>query len=295
MANTAYFVQFPHPGSEHNPTTDDMPWNVGKPRRKFLITQGCYVDTADCIQAGELVFWGEWEPPSRIEHRWPWNGRLPRALHRPFWTRPAPPGSPHDTDPWVFGGRMLYSYGKQTTGKPVRRATSMQNLVPGSVICFGSTINGEFCTDTVFVVASAERWTAAEAAAYELEEAFVTCTAEIIVTWGIDAHTLLTLYRGATIDQPIHGMYSFVPAKPAIHPRPRFSRPPVHLPSLINPSSAQSPWGARRPMPIASVRDAWAAVRDQILAAGLVLATRLTTPPLGEPPRPGCPIASRRA
>jgi hypothetical protein len=31
-----FFVQFPHPGGEHNPPTDIMPWNVHDHRRKFL-------------------------------------------------------------------------------------------------------------------------------------------------------------------------------------------------------------------------------------------------------------------
>lgn len=256
-----------------------MPWNVGSPRRKFLIAPGRYADAEDRVRAGELVFWGEWEPPSRIEHRWPRDGRSPRALHRPFWIQPAPAGTPHDTDPWVFGDRMLYGYGKQVTGGPVRRPTSMQNLGAGSVICFGSTMDGEFCVDTVFVVAAAEPWIPAEASAHDLEKAFLACTAEIIAAWGIDTYTPLMLYRGATIDRPVHGMYSFVPARPAAHPHPRFSRPPVRLANLINPMSSQSPWGSRRPLPIAAVHDAWAALRDQVLAAGLVLATYLTAPP----------------
>ncbi len=57
---------------------------------------------------------------------------------------------------------MIYSVCKQITG-PDRTPTAMQRLTPGSVICFGSTIDQEFCLDTVFVVASAEPWTAASA------------------------------------------------------------------------------------------------------------------------------------
>lgn len=35
---TGFFVQFPHPGAEHNPRTDEMSWNTAPHRRKFLIT-----------------------------------------------------------------------------------------------------------------------------------------------------------------------------------------------------------------------------------------------------------------
>lgn len=61
------FVQFPHPGGEHNPPDHEMPWNVAGHRRKFLIAPGDYVDADDRHDDVEVVFWGEWEPPSRIE------------------------------------------------------------------------------------------------------------------------------------------------------------------------------------------------------------------------------------
>jgi hypothetical protein len=51
---------------------------------------------------------------------------------------------------------MLYSNCGQIKNG---RTTAMQRLVPGSVICFGSTITSEFCVDTVFVVARSEPWT----------------------------------------------------------------------------------------------------------------------------------------
>jgi hypothetical protein len=283
MAATAYFVQFPHPGGENTARTDEVAWNTTDTphRRKFLLAPGRYLDAADGIGEGELVFWGEWEPPSRIERRWPQQDRLPRTLHRPFWTRPAIAGSWHNTDPWVFGERMLYSNCRQLTG--AGRPSALQRLIPGSVICFGSTITGEFCVDTVFVVARCEPWTPAQAAALDVGEAFTMCTAQTTTssctTSGCGgAHLPLTLYRGATLDEPIHGTYSFVPARPTDSPDLRFSRPPIHLPGLINPTNRQSTWGSRRALPIASVQHAWAALRHQVLSAGLVLAVHLATP-----------------
>lgn len=276
--DTAVFVQFPHPGDEHRPPGETMPWNLGKHRRKFLRSRGRLVDPDGRQQVAETVFWGEWEPPSRIERRWPADGELPRVLHRPYWFRPAAGSPRQNTDPWVFGERMLYSNCRQLTS-PGRRPTSMQSLPHGSVICFGSTRDHEFCVDTVFVVGSAEPWTPAEAATLDVSDAFRVCTAQSVAA-GRDAQADLTLYRGATIDGSVHGMYGFVPALPvAGDDAPRFARPVIRLDGLINPASQQSTWGSHRPMPVAAVRDAWEAVRDQVLAADLMLAVHLDTPP----------------
>ena len=54
----------------------------------FLLASGRYRDGDGHIRSGTLTLWGEWEPPSRIARRWPASGRLPRALHRPYWFDP---------------------------------------------------------------------------------------------------------------------------------------------------------------------------------------------------------------
>jgi hypothetical protein len=288
-----FLVQFPHPGAEHRPATDDMPWNVASHRRKFLISSGLYVDAEEKPAAGELVFWGEWEAPSRVERRWPTSGRLPRCLHRPYWITPPTTGLRQNTDPWVWGEQMLYSNCKQTAG-PSRRATSMQRLGCGSVICFGSTIGGEFCLDTVFVVASSERWLPAHAQRLSLSDAFITCTADALMTRTADAcggcapsaaatgmregEVELTLYRAATVNAPIDGMYSFAPASKADQPSPRFERPAIRLPGLINPASRQSTRGSKRPLPPDRIYKEWCSLVDQVFDAGLVLGVSFETP-----------------
>ena len=84
-----FFVQFPHPGSEHKPGTDEgMPWNTGAHGRKFLESPGHYVGRGGVAGDAELVFWGEWEPPSRVIDTWTRDGRMPQALHRPYWCKP---------------------------------------------------------------------------------------------------------------------------------------------------------------------------------------------------------------
>ena len=155
----------------------------------------------------------------------------------------------------------------------------MQDLPTGSVICFGSTIEGQFCIDTLLVVATREPWVPADAARLHVTAAFKTCTGGSITASGTDAHTDLTLYRGATIDHRVHGMYSFVPALPTATHDPRFARPPISLPRLIKPTNRQSTWGSKRPLSASEVRNAWNEVRRQVLDAGLVLAVNLETPP----------------
>lgn len=268
----ASFIQFPHPGPEHRPPVNgrDKPWNVGDHARKFLISHGWYVDSDLEPRDDELVFWGEWEPPSRIERRWTKSGRLPEALHRPYWMVPAGTSFRQNTDPWVFGPTMYYSNCRQTS--------SMQRLTTGSIICFGSTMDRQFCIDTVFVVASSEPWTPAKNALVNAEPAFITCTAESLATSPRDARRRYRLYRGASLEHPVHGMFTFVPARLASSASVRFRRPAITLPGLINPASTQSPRGVHDPLSLDRVRTAWSDIRDQVLAENLVMAVRFDTP-----------------
>lgn len=274
---TALFVQFPHPGGEHLPADDEMQWNVDAHGRKFLRATGSYADAEGVSFHRELVFWGEWEPPSRIAQRWPANGALPRALHVPYWTRPGGSSFRQNTDPWVYGNQMIYSYCKQVSRRT--RSRTLSRLPRGSVICFGSAVRGAFCLDTVFVVDSAQPWTPVTADRVGVDDAYVVCTADSIVTVADHANVDLMLYRGATYDNPVLGMYSLAPALPATEDGPRFARPPAQLESLINPANTQSTLGTKRPLPIPVVHDAWRSLRAQVLAAGLVLAVRIDTPP----------------
>jgi hypothetical protein len=65
----------------------------------------------------------------------------------------------------------------------------MQRLRRGSILCFGSTIDGEFCVDTVFVVASAEPWVPAQTADLDVDDAFKICTGGSITTRRRDIHS----------------------------------------------------------------------------------------------------------
>ena len=94
---------------------------------------------------------------------------------------------------------MLYSNCKQTM-LASQRTTSMQALPPGSLICFGSSIQDEFCVDTVFVVASAEPMAPEDVDDLDVDDAFKVCTGGSLVTGG-GVLAGLVLYRGATNDR----------------------------------------------------------------------------------------------
>ena len=164
---------------------------------------------------------------------------------------------------------MLYSNCRQTL--PSGAPSALQQLGRGSLVCFGSTLGGAFCVDTVFVVAHAEPWNPDGPAALGHDPAFQTCTADAITSGGCTAPGPLTLYYGATIDDPVEGMYSFVPTRRADDPDSRFARPAVTLDGLVNPASTQPARGAGRPLPVVRVRQAWNDLRRQVLDADLLL------------------------
>jgi hypothetical protein len=273
------FVQFPHPGAEHNSgKLYRQPWNRCDHRRKFLLSNGRYVGGDGLLCDAPLVFWGEWEAPSYIKRKWPPSGSLPRFLHVPVWERPADSDPRQNTDPWVFGDSFRYSNCKQAA------QSALRGLAPGSVVLFGSGSRRDrtFIIDTVFVVGDSCPFSPVEPP--EADEAFRVCTIESLRTSG-NAGKCFTLYRGATYEAPISGMYSFVPCRRADREGVRFSRPSVALPlCYLNPRSTQSPNGAGRPRTVVEVREQWQLVREQVLKADLLLGVHFSTPLLDHNP-----------
>ncbi len=240
-ASRQFVVQFPHPGGEHNlGSVRRQSWNTASHRRKFLQSYGRCVADDGSLSEGDLVFWGEWEAPSYVIERWEQKDPLPRFLHRPVWERPTAKGTRQNTDPWVFGDSFKFSNCKQLT--PKRNRSALQSLTPGSIILFGSTIGDEFVIDTVFVVKDCCRFSPRDTP--ESDEAFRICTVESLLTSG-SADDPLTLYRGATYETPINGMYSFVPCRRANAEHVRFQRPAIPPSRYVNPKSKQSPSSCR--------------------------------------------------
>jgi hypothetical protein len=276
-APSQFVVQFPHPGREHNPgNARRQPWNIGDHRRKFLCSPGRFVSEDGSLSDGTLVFWGEWEPPSNIIQHWRKKDFLPLFLHEPVWERPPAGGMlRQNTDPWVFGDSFRFSNCQQLRkGRP----SALQRLTPGSLVLFGSAKRKrpEFTIDTVFVVKDSRPFSPGKSP--KTDEAFRVCTVESLLTTG-NADDPFTLYRGATYEARINGMYSFVPCRRANAGEPRFSRPSISLPGYVNPKSTQSASGANSPRSATDVCEQWENVRRQVLEAGCALGVWFATPP----------------
>jgi len=86
-----------------------------------------------------------------------------------------------------------------------------------------------------------------------------------------------TLFYGATRDDRVGGMFSFVPCLPAEEAAVGFARPKIALPGVINERSRQSE--KRTPVEsLATVQEAWDSVVTQVLSQGLVLGVYADTP-----------------
>lgn len=254
-------VIFYHPGGEHHVSPamlkkGIMPWsNLPGHHRKFLEAKG------DSIQNGvlssqltQLRFWGEWEPDSYVQELS--IGSSPRFLHTPFLrdplpnlpsyasnacgTKPACGTEPmcgaqavtqnrlQNTDPFVFGDSFLYSNCQQITkkGKP----TGMTQLEIGSIILFGSRVNGNFALDTVFVVGDKKPYTP-QNMSNDLAGFVPSDYPQIMQLSGTQKYVC---YKGATYSNHCNGMYSFVPCKISNGKNVGFSR------AVLTPADFQS-------------------------------------------------------
>lgn len=145
-------IQFLHTAQEATPVNEldnVIPWNNNDThRRKFILSNGKFLNDNLEQEESELVFWGEWEAQSEIVKINKSNINPPNYLNKPF-INPAVPCRTHNTDPYVFGDKFRYIICKQGYFHNV-----LTNLEPNSIILFGSSINGRFCLDTVFVISN---------------------------------------------------------------------------------------------------------------------------------------------
>jgi hypothetical protein len=145
-------IQFLHSAVEATPQSENdsfIPWNNYEThRRKFLKSPGKYINNQGSETDGELAFWGEWEPQSQIIKLKNSKKYFPKYLNVPY-INPSVPNRTHNTDPNVFGKHFKYIICKQGFFHKV-----LTNLEENSLILFGSSINKEFCLDTLFVVSN---------------------------------------------------------------------------------------------------------------------------------------------
>ena len=276
-------VQFLHPGGEHEPDTEGgKRWNRGAHRRKFLVAEGTCARNGESHD-GQIAFWGEWEPPSRLISEFPganvvepWQ-RLPRYLMEPTLEQPGSFKDLQNTDPCVFGGFWY-------TGCQQRATNAVRWLAPGSVVLFGSRAGTRsspaFVLDTVFVVAS---YVDHDASSFrtllrgKVPDAYFVTTLEAWY-WGTQADPSdpgYRLYFGATREAPVNGTFSFFPAMPRTSQDRGFPRPRISDETISN---GKSQGYKLTEVGMDGAAAAWARVSDQVLASGLWLGTGAKMP-----------------
>jgi len=240
MARKVYIVQFTHPGGEHTLNRQEKnacikEWNYGGHKRKFLKAVGqCVKEDGILTPKKELLFWGEWEPTSKVN---PVSGTvgtalMPKYVHEPFLQRSKgslilPPyynskgKGRQNTDPFVFGDNFLYSCCKQR--KRIRNSartefTKLGELEKGSIILFGSTISKKqggpyFVLDTVFVVGDYKNYNSMNSLT-DLKGFVPSEYFDIMGFTNWKPVNDFVCYKGATASNPYDGMFSFVPCKP---------------------------------------------------------------------------------
>lgn len=270
-------VQFPHPGTEHNAKPFEggiFPWNAGNHARKFLESPGRWRSEDGSSNSGLVRFWGEYEPPSAVRSIGPKQGLLPRWVHEPLYP-PASSGHRQNTDPLVLGG-FWYSNCKQHRVRAHSSPTVMQRLEPGSVILFGSKRNHVFVLDTVFVVGGRQGYGREDVEASPVPEHVKDMALRPL--YSNPGRALdFSLYQGATVERPVDGRWSFVPALPVRQPSDRFTRPRVVLPDGIIKDTHGM--GLRSvPLSPAQLQDCWGRLLAAVYEAELVAATHLEVP-----------------
>jgi hypothetical protein len=231
-------VQFTHPGPEHGPDKKNgnhKSWNTGSHKRKFLLSNGEYVDKNE-LKNGELIFWGEWEPPSYVaEFEFKPSKYYPKWLHKPYLPKEMPhsngyQNSYQNTDPCVFGDCFKYFVCKQF--KQNRNLTSLAKLDNGSIILFGSTANQNkpeafFQLDTVLVISEHIVYDISDNFALAGMGAYRDYVFKMAFPHPSNYSLKLRLYKGATFRMPTEGMYSFSPAKIWDNQQAGFPRVPL--------------------------------------------------------------------
>jgi len=247
-----------------------------------------WIDEDGNRHSGDLHAWGEWEPESEVIPDFvPQDSdpHAPRHLWRPYWIPRNTYRGLHNTDPFIFGERFLYS----NCGQAAPSKAGLKRLGEGSVIAFGSgkMVGGKrkWVLDTVLVIKDSIAFDPLDprgALAGNVPDVFLSVTGGPLTDDPKLARKPVEggfrLYQGATPDDPVCGMYSFFPASPASD-ESCFPRPVVSLDGdHFNPRSWQTPKGTRRELLTDELRRLWDSLVEQVRSAGLVLGTYAQLP-----------------
>ena len=292
-------------------------WNRGPHRRKFISCQGDYVNSRNRLfQNKNLHFWGEWEPPSAVTSLGkPTTAFHPRWLHEPLLPAIMPSGgasscsstasscnptcgiakAPQNTDPFVFDEAFKYLVCKQAK-QGLKRNTGMARLERGSMILFGSTSGRDkhsafFQLDTVFVVADWIEYSPSDLTSLRAHPEVSDLYDQVVISKAfpkqIPQSPRLRLYRGATFQNQVEGMYSFSPAhvgssSPSGFPRVRLNDRPF-ITNNLNSAPKYTPANPQSG-DLARVKDAWLKVRDESRRQDCVEGVRFYLPTVSGSP-----------
>lgn len=291
--NAPMIIQFMHPGNEHSYKKGETfkPQNNKKHERNFICTDGSYIDKSDNKKNDTLCFWGEWENKATAvaigaKDK---SGIMPHHLITP--TPVVPPERAANTDPFVFGDGFKYFCCQQHDNG------ALTKLNKGDIILFGSCKQDRFLIDTLFVVAKAISYSTgdyddAKKATSEndfklfFNNSFVTMAEAEKTTYTTTCNNSCNeksvkgscgrqkisrvLYIGATPDNPVEGMYSFVPAMKKGDCPNGFSRPVISKKEVpdISPKLHQ---GFNSKIDASNRLAIWNNIRSAVLSAGYVL------------------------
>ena len=284
MDDKLLLVQFLHPGGEHRPDRGRIKqWNRTKHKhqRKFLKRAGSYVADGK-VQKAEMLFWGEWEPESRVERKI--TAPIPQGpdyIYEPYYVVPKSYDGLQNTDPFVFGEQFHYTFCHQSKAK-------LRHLLPGSVILFGSCKDHAFVLDTVFVVGDHwidhtsvnRRRVLAHAISQEYEEVTISpmyqeAAAESNACSPAGSQQTWRLYFGASYDKPLGDMYSFFPCEHYNARSPGFARPSICLPDKtvdnLSQNLNQNVKYIKEPPTLDEMKSLWYEVAEQVQDQGLAL------------------------
>ncbi len=278
-------VQFIHPGKEQTRIREGWcEWGKTKDPhcRKFLLNEASYIRRDDSKSNGIVGFWGEWEGPSHAKRLPEIGNNGPRYCHIPAYYKPESHEGLWDTDPFVFGERFLYNgcqqyVGHHRDGGP--HETFLRRLAVGSVILFGSAIQRRFVLDTALVVGDYIDYPRGR---YDVLADFVS---EEYYSLSLHTQTLIEptvetfrLYRGATYDERVGGMFSFTPCRAAKDGYVGFERPNIVIPEFVTQQLTQ---GKKRTVidDLDAMRKLWLEVRRQVEDAGCLLAHNVALNP----------------
>lgn len=273
MPDALMFVQFPHPGSEHKPKGSVMDWNRREHARKFLRASGRYLHDKT-INSGEVAFWGEWEPQSKVVETYGHDYLAgPNFLREPYWSTPRHPRLLQNTDPLVFGDRFLYSNCRQSRNRNLRA------LAPGSLVLFGSKLMGEFVLDTVFVVGDeSQTFARGSSETVRCDDWVRAVVFEPLRMAAGPSTEALRLYGGRTYDEASKCPFGFVPCLPCGSEGHAFRRPAIRLDRRwIEPGLAMA--AKATPVGQAQLHELWMEIVRQVVdVAGLAMAVHLEAP-----------------